>query len=64
VTAAALEFFFLLNKGVFDPPQSWSRLREQPSRFARKQPNLKLSAHIFSLLFADKLFVICILKDG
>jgi hypothetical protein len=39
----------------------WS---EQPSRLAPKRPNLKLSAQILSLLFADKLFVICIPKDG
>jgi hypothetical protein len=39
----------------------WS---EQLSRLAPKQPNLKLSAQILSLLFADKLFVICIPKDG
>ena len=39
----------------------WS---EQPSRLAPKRPNLKLSAQILSLLFADKLFVICIPKEG
>jgi hypothetical protein len=32
--------------------------------FAPKQPNLKLSAQILSLLFADKPLVIRILKDG
>ena len=37
---------------------------EQPSPFAPKQPNLKLSAQILSLLFADKPLVIRMPKDG